>query len=324
MKKIYLLAAMIWSGFAFGQSYIPIPEANAVWIQAKFLYSAYNGHEHATVTEPLHFGADSIIGGETYHSLRGHGFGDWIDGWGNPSLYQEGSDTIPTQVHVLFRQDVAAKKIYAWDMFNNVEGVLYDFDALSVGSPYPPTINNWNYPQIKVMAYDSLMLADGLYHERWILGSDASDSGFVSIIEGVGSTMGFNLPISIPFEQSSGTMCMSINDNLVYDGWANANGLIAPRYSSDCKANLKVENMDSIRREVKIYPNPSSDQVVIVSEIEFSEVVVRDLQGRSVITRIFENMHDTCIDITHLRPGKYILSLLDRNGQIINRTIIRM
>jgi hypothetical protein len=72
---------------------------------------------------------------------------------------------------------------------------LYDFDNLVVGQLYPQTFNNMDCPQILVMAYDSVVLNDGLYHERWVLGSNSIDSGFVSILEGMGSAMGFDLPI---------------------------------------------------------------------------------------------------------------------------------
>lgn len=321
MKNIYLLVIVLVSGFSFGQSYMPIPESDAVWIQGSFFYSAYNGHEHATITRPLSFGNDSIVGGETYHTLHGHGYADWIDGWGNRQTYQDGTDFLQDEVQVLFRQDVPNKQVFAWDNSNNQEGLLYDFDAMVVGQPYPQTITNLDYPQILVMAYDSVMLTDGLYHERWILGTNSNDSGFVSIIEGVGSTMGFNLPIGIPFEQSSATLCMTVDGNPVYDGWANANGLIAPRYSKECAANLSLENIDT--QLFHVFPVPTEDRLTIRSSREMSEIRVVDLFGRLQLKVELISALEVHVSLGDLRPGNYMLQIQTTDGRQFVKQVMR-
>ncbi len=61
----------------FTQSFIPIPDSNAIWIQAEFSY--FGNHEHETSTGPLSFGNDSIFGGMSYHTLHGQAIADWID-----------------------------------------------------------------------------------------------------------------------------------------------------------------------------------------------------------------------------------------------------
>ncbi len=321
MKNIYLLATFFVSTFSFAQSYIPIPESDAVWIQGQFLYSSYSGHEHATITGPLSFGNDSVVGGETYHTLHGHAYADWIDGWGNQQTYQEGTDFFPDAVQVLFRQDIPNKKVFAWDNSSGQEGLLYDFDAMVVGQPYPQTITNMDYPQILVMAYDSVILNDGLYHERWTLGSNSMDSGFVSIIEGVGSTMGFNLTIGIPFEQSSALLCMTTGGNYIYNGWANAGGIIAPRYSADCAANLGVENHDAL--SFNVFPVPAEDQLTIQCTKEISEVRIIDLSGRLLVQSAPLNSLETNISVSALNPGNYLVQIRTVDGQVLMKQIMR-
>ncbi len=323
MKNMYLLVILFISTFSFGQSYIPIPESNAVWIQGEFLYSAYNGHEHATITRPLSFGNDSVVGAETYHTLHGHGYADWIDGWGNQQTYQEGSDYLQDAVHVLFRQDIPNKQVFAWDNSNSQEGLLYDFNAMVVGQPYPQTITNMDYPNILVMSYDSVMLNDGLYHERWTLGTNSMDSGFVSIIEGVGSTMGFNLTIGIPFEQSSATLCMTSGGSPVYDGWSNASGLIPPRYSEECAANLSSEDINHEVVSFNVFPVPSEDQLTIQCSQGIGEVRIIDLSGRQL--RHFKplNSFETNVSLQNLNPGNYLLQIRTVDGKLLMKQIMR-
>ena len=323
MKNIYLLATFFISTFSFSQSYIPIPESDAVWIQGEFLYSAYNGHEHATITRPLSFGNDSVVGGETYHTLHGHGYADWIDGWGNQQTYQDGSDYLPDAVHVLFRQDIPNKQVFAWDNSNSQEGLLYDFNAMVVGQPYPQTITNTDYPQILVMAYDSVILNDGLYHERWILGSNSNDSGFVSVIEGVGSTMGFNLSFGIPFEQSSGTLCMTVGGNSVYDAWSNVNGIIPPRYSEDCAANLSLDDKNHDALSFNVFPIPTEDQLTIQCTHEMSEVRIVDLSGRLLVQSSPLNSFETRVSVEDLIPGNYLVQIQTVDGQVLMKQIMR-
>lgn len=322
MKTLNTLFIFMLMSKVFAQSYIPIPTANAVWIQGQFLYSAYNNHEHTTITQPLSFGSDSIIGGDTYHTLRGHAIADWIDGWGNQQTYQEGTDFIPHQVRVLFRQDIPNKRIYQWDPNTLQEQILYDFNNLVVGQPYPQTLNNSNYPDIKVMGYDSVLLSDGLYHEKWILGSNSNDSGFVSIIEGVGSSMGFNLPIAIPFEQSSATLCFSKDGVVVLDGWANANGLIPPRYTANCTANVNVNELHRGERDISIWPNPVNDILYLSSAAHIEKLIVLNIVGQVVLEQAERNVLRTELSFKNLPPGNYILQVFTTNNQFTTKRIV--
>ncbi len=321
MKTLYTLLLFMMNSNVFAQTYIPIPESSAVWIQGQFLYFTY--HEHATLTQPLSFGNDSIIGGTLYHTLHGHTIADWVDGWGNQLTYQEGTDIFPDQVSVLFRQDIPNKRIYQWDNNTNQEQLLYDFDNLTVGQPYPQTLNNMDYPQILVMAYDSVLLIDGLYHERWVLGSNSNDSGFVSIIEGVGSTMGFDLPITIPFEQSSATLCFSVDGNAVYDGWGNANGLIPPRYSADCAANVSVAELVVDEFDVAVWPNPVNDILIINSTERIEKLVLCDLVGHIILEKKVQKLISIELSLINLPLGNYILKVCTENNKSVTKCIVR-
>lgn len=321
MKVLYVIIFISMSSTVLAQSYMPFPDSNAVLIQASFRY--FGGHEHETVTDPLSFGSDSILGGVTYHTLHGHSIVDWADNWGNQQTYQSGTDFYPDAIKVLFRQDIPNKLIYQWDINTNQEQVLYDFNNLIIGQPYPQTLNNMDYPQILVMASDSVLLNDGLYHERWVLGSNSIDSGFVSIIEGMGSTMGFNLPIAIPFEQSSSTLCFNIDGNSVFDGWADAVGLIQPRYSENCEANVSVTKIVGSLLNVSVWPNPVLDIVNIKSSERIEKLVLYDLLGQKILEQNVQNAVNTELSLADLPAGNYLLKVYMENNQHLTRRIVR-
>lgn len=327
MNKFFFCSIFFFGFFQINQlkaqSYIPVPDSNAVWIEGSFLYWGYGGHEHATLTQPLIFGNDTSLGGNTYHTLHGHLIADWIDGWGNQQTYQDGTDYLPDQLRVIFRQDIPNKKVYQWDPSNQQEVLMYDFAGLVVGQPYPATFNNLNYPQLLVMAYDSVQLNDGLYHERWILGSNSLDSGFVSIIEGVGSSMGFDLQIGLPFEQSSATLCFSKDGNFVYDGWANANGLIPPRYAANCSANVSVEEIRKDEWNILLWPNPVSDVLRIQSESPLQQVVVYNMWGEVVLKKSLNNLTNAELNVAELASGHYLIQCISADLKSINRLIVK-
>lgn len=321
MKMLCALILIMMSSNILAQTYMPFPDSNAVLIQAKFRYWA--NHEHETVTDPLSFGNDSILGGISYHTLHGHSIVDWVDNWGNQQTYQSGTDFHPDGIKVIFRQDTQNKLIYQWDINTNQEEVLYDFDNLVVGQPYPQTLNNMDYPQILVMAYDSVLLNDGLYHERWVLGSNPMDSGFVSIIEGMGSTMGFNLPIAIPFEQSSSTLCFTIDGNSVFDGWADAGGLIPPRYSENCEANVNVTELAGNLLDVSVWPNPVVGIVNIKSSERIEKLVLYDLIGHQILEQKVQSVLNSELSLGDLPAGNYILKVYMENNQRITKRVVR-
>lgn len=323
MKLLYVLLIVLLTSKVFAQTYLPIPESNAIWIESSYRYFGYNNHEHATITQPLSFGNDSLIGGVNFHTLHGHAIADWIDGWGNQQLYQEGTDYIADAIQVVFRQDIPNKLVYQWDNNSNQEQILYDFGNLVVGQPYPQTLNNMDYPLILVMEYDSVLLNDGLYHERWTLGTNSNDSGFVAIIEGMGATTGFFFPIAIPFEQTSATMCFTKDGNSVYDAWGSGGGIFPPRYSENCTADLNVLELTANGPEISVWPLPAQDVVTVESSEFMEKLVVFDLIGNRILEQALQNELKTELSLGNLPAGNYILKVYTENNVCTSKRIVR-
>jgi hypothetical protein len=303
MKHIIIALFCILQATISAQNYFPIPESNTVWIQASFLYSV-NGHEHSTITNPISFGTDTTINNHTYHTLVGHEITEWVDGLGNPQNYATG--TFTTEGYTFFfRQDIPTKKVYTYR--NNQDTLLYDFN-LTVGQVYPATANNSLYPSLKVMQEDSIQLLDGFYHKRWHLGTNLLDSGYISIIEGVGATSGFTLDFYPLFEQSSALLCMRNFSSYLYENW-NFSGIIPPKYSEYCDANLGYEKIGQKNISFEVYPNPVNEELNLSSNLQNSlnaSIKLYTIDGLEII-KDKKVALPAKIDISFLQNGIYII-----------------
>ena len=309
MKNYLLLLALILSLNSIAQNYIPIPESNAVWIQASFLYGM-NGHEHSTVTNPLSFGQDTVAGGQAYHKLQGHEIVEWIDGWGNQQNYATGMYTVQGY-KLFFRQDIPTKKVYAW--YEGRDTLLYDFD-LTVGQVYPETLTNINYPNLKVLGEDSVQLLDGVYHRKWLLGTESADSGYISLIEGVGATSGFSLTMYPLFEQSGAIMCLKESNNQLYENWGES-GLISAQYSELCDANVSILEIVNEKTELQVWPNPSNNKVNVRFDKGIESVSVIDMCGKTVIYEKGFDFKELELNVESLKSGHYIVRITTVNQE---------
>lgn len=308
MKQLFTLIIMTFSLATIAQSYMPIPESNATWIQGAFLYSSL-GHEHVTITQPLTFGPDSTILGLDYHGLTGHQIVEWIDGWGSQQNYQTGQYSIPSDT-LFVRQDVATKKVFAWHQ--NRDTLLYDFD-LTIGQVYPETMTNLNYPNLLVMGQDSVLLLDGMYHKRWALGTEPADSGYITLIEGVGANVGFSLPLYPLFEQTGAILCFKDNSNQVYENWG-VNALIAPKYSELCEMNVSTEELELHENSLKIWPNPTSSMLFVSHDFGVSSIHIVDMQGRIMLEENNPTDETFSVNIENLNAGSYLLYVKSQEG----------
>lgn len=305
MKQQILLISFFSAFISWGQMpYKPLPETNAAWIQADFLYSAYNGHEHATVTSVVYTLEDTLIQGNSYRKFGSHGIADWIDNFGSQQNQTSGTDYIPTSFGY-FRQDSAAKKVFLWNDATQSDDLLYDFENLVIGQPYPATVSNVNYPNLLVMAEDSVFLLDGNYYRRWVLGTNASDSAYVSVIEGVGGTNGFNNLIYPQFEQSSNLQCHRSNTQSICENWLSV--LMAPHYSADCSSTLSMEDYEQV--DISFYPNPTTDLLNITSSKAIQSIEVYDTRGVLILNKTVQQATSIQLDCSTLENGSYYLKI---------------
>jgi hypothetical protein len=68
---------------------------------------------------------------------------------------------------------------------------------------------------------------------------------------------------------------------------------------------------------VRLYPNPSSGQVVVSASTNFTEVILIDAMGRTAVTAATTASTSTVVDISALPAGTYFVQVMDRDGGVI-------
>jgi len=185
---------------------------------------------------------------------------------------------------------------------NNKDTLLYAFKNIIVGQAYPKTYNNpLTSDTLVVVAKDSLFL-NNIYYKKWNLGlkhnGTITDSGFVSVIEGIGSTFGIIAVLRPPFEGNDGLLCFSLNNIVIY-----------PDSTYNCDKTLNVEEHVN-KHFFSIYPNPTNDKITIenVARYKDATISIYNIQGQTKLLQILAQ-EKTEIDLSGLAKGIYILKL---------------
>jgi len=66
--------------------------------------------------------------------------------------------------------------------------------------------------------------------------------------------------------------------------------------------------------KIMLYPIPAKDYISISSTIELSEIVISDINGKTV--KIYSSTEEP-IDLSHLASGIYLLSVKNSEGNIV-------
>ncbi|HEX5003512.1 MAG TPA: T9SS type A sorting domain-containing protein [Bacteroidia bacterium] len=267
MLRNTLVALLLYTGLASAQStvYHPFPDSNVVWRQdcggLGFFCncSCSNGVCVNKEDRQYYYGNDTVIGSFTYHKLIVDNFN--VDYWQGPIMCSPGC--VPSDHYYSYtanyagaiRNDSAQKKVYYYEQGSAGEVVLYDFN-LNLGDTLPITYTNV-VALNRVNKIDSVLVGT-VYHRRFWL-NDISmpppgpqDSGFVALIEGIGSTYGLLTPLLIPFEFECHLACVTVDSTTVY-----------PDASTSC--SFITTGIASAPPEIQlsIYPNPVTSESAV-------------------------------------------------------------
>ncbi len=81
--------------------------------------------------------------------------------------------------------------------------------------------------------------------------------------------------------------------------------------------NGTTSNKDYEQVHINIYPNPVSDVLFVDSDIKISKIRITDIKGQLQ----FEALGNR-IDISELKAGVYFASIMDQEGNVVNRKFI--
>ncbi|MFT3885491.1 MAG: T9SS type A sorting domain-containing protein [Flavobacteriales bacterium] len=312
MRSMLLLFALsLCSLLQAGSPYRPFPERNAGWVEShNWMGSDANGFILNTCTRTIRFGSDTVIDGTTYHRLYTRGQGTWQTS--DPPQY--GNFTEPDRLFTPFRQDVDARKVYAYDTLLHQERLWFDF-TLGVG-PYPETFGTPNADHIEVVALDSMQLEDG-YHRTWVLGvvmdGQITAPAFCTIIEGVGPTFGLNTVLGLvpPFEWSDMLYCHQSGPVTVF----------SITHDGPCDLSMDVaEVRPAVGASITASPNPTAGRVRLNNARPDDTYAVLDATGR---------MHHGGrvgtgeLDLAGLPGGMYLIRVQQAGVQVGTVRVIR-
>ena len=307
MKKsllaILFSPALALSGVdAFAQTnvYHPFPDSNAVWNQTSWYLSSNVG-----VTEPhvLFLSGDTVISGLIYKKILSNGYVYYIAPKSCCDYYNKYKGAV--------REDIPQRKIYFVPPSASGEQLIYDF-SLNVGDTLPGSILNspgTNY----ISSIDSMLIGSN-YRKQFhvsMLGSAApSDSNYVQLIEGIGSTFGLLSPLGIYVEGSTRLNCFIENQSVLYT-----------YPSGSCNMTVGVAENKTEENTVLISPNPSAGVVKIESQ-EKAKFSIYDIFGREVYQSTdYPTAQSTTVDLSSQPKGIYFVRAKFKDG-IVSRKII--
>ncbi|MEO8588860.1 MAG: T9SS type A sorting domain-containing protein [Flavobacteriales bacterium] len=298
-----LLSVLITSALLAQSPYRPFPAGNAGWVENhEWLSADGTGFIYNYATRTVLFANDTTIAGTVYHQLRSRGEGTWHT---TSIPIQSGALVEPDAVFVCFREDVPARKVYAYDIYAHQEVLWYDF-TLGLGD-YPQTYDQpFDDGTVQVVALDSMELNDG-WHRTWVLAIDDNgvqhDSAYCTVIEGVGTTFGLNAVYGLqpPFEWYDALSCHS------------AGGFtVLPFGDMVCDLAMGTHPVPTAPRALSCFPNPANNSVTITGPLEEgARYEVCDARGALLQTG---TLHNTTINVGTLAPAPYVIRLVGADG----------
>lgn len=325
MKKFLLFSGIFLLLLISGKSQInfPFPADNPFWIeQHDQLWACGTMGTHGSCgdyycmhTMPVYYKTDTVINGNTYNRLFsriavGYAISPHqpVEGCPNSFHFQE-----PERLYATIRQDTALHRVYILDYHS--EELLYDFDNMIVGQPYPVTYNTLPSDSLVVASEESLII-DGTIHKKWNLGRTLNgvivDEGFVSIIEGIGSTYGIFAYLTLPFENWDETLCFSMNGNVMY-----------PDSNYNCDVTISIENLE-VKPDFAIYPNPAKSYIVVEADQTPKEACYLEIYNPNGVKVLEKQIASTTtfINLTALPNSIYFVRIVD-SGKLFTQKFIK-
>lgn len=282
MKKHLLLIAVSLSlTVAYGQTnvYHPFPDSNALW--QRHCFHTVTGNSSTCQYNVT--GEDTLIGAYIYKKI-----------------FRE------TDFVYAFRQDIAAKKVFAATLFSSppwMDYLLYDF-SLAVGDTFSARpLANCDSNSI-VTSIDSLLIGSS-YRKRINL-VDGTNGVPVSIIEGIGSTAG---PVEWSCFEVGCYLCKYEDDSTSF-------------IYNNCSLVGINEETDRISK-YSILSNPFSTQTTFQFEEHLINacLTVYNSVGKKVVQIKDINGQTITLNRDNLPSGLYFVRLTEENNPHNHRAI---
>lgn len=271
------------------------PTANATWTQRIGMGEAPPKYTVIGLKNE-----DVVLGGHTYHKV----------------FESETDVTLATSAYIGgIREDIAARRIYFYDLAKSSERLLFDF-SVSIGD----TIHTGPGGSADGIVYNVDVINIGGIDRTRITFRPLTSSApwpFGEWVEGIGNTGLGGLLGSAMVQPTcdcgTKTICFSNNGVTQYH---NAN------YASvDCDNVFSTTGIRTVSdAAVGVSPNPASGSVNfhLAAPSPYSKLVIADITGKAVLTQDIVGLPDFAIDTRSMKPGLYVYNLSAENGDRTN------
>ena len=88
--------------------------------------------------------------------------------------------------------------------------------------------------------------------------------------------------------------------------------------NESCGHLISVENYEKLQLTTNVFPNPTTSELFIDAEVEFSEIAIYNLNGKLIRSM---NVHRDLINVSDLPKGVYVLRLNSNMGAVTKRFV---
>jgi hypothetical protein len=307
MKHTLTFCILLGIKLSAQAQYIPLVEENKYWIHL----SAYDiDHPKVSGAYLITFEGDTLIAGQQYknvwnkHLKGSHPCPPWLQPCFTPDLPY--TTTISTLIGFI-REDIATQKVYFLPneagFCQNQVYELFDFSAMQ-----GDTLNECTRTAINAIGSPGLGIVDSVTTE-YLFGKNRkvlSTTGQVTY-GGLGYFGRLGICEGLGFG-TYGLFHYYLNLDDLYDF---------------CEGNCNIlSSISDLSQEasISIYPNPTTDEIKIDTELEIEQVYLIDLYGRK--TGLF--LSQNTLNMQHLAPGIYTLSIQFSSGHTMVKSLVKL
>lgn len=220
---------------------------------------------------------------------------------------------------------IYSNEFYDDDPSDITEKLMFDYSA-SVGD----TLTIWcGFYYLDYIVEDIVpeVMLDGSTRDKFILGVTGPGMVNLNFIEGIGSNYGIiGSYIPTTNDEMQHLLCFSINNELLFENIPvyTSNCLVAP--IQDCESSiLGVGDVPIIKTSVSVYPNPTSNIVIVTLDDQYSQNMTYRLfntMGQDLMSGKGKG-NSLSIDLFSLPVGLYYLEIMTDEFERIVKKVVK-
>lgn len=304
----FIFIPIIAGQVAWGQTYHPFPDSNAVWNVLE-----YTHYPDSTRYNTIHYAlfGDTLINSLNYHKIfRNNGLTDSTIELSSPNTIYYGA----------LREEVSTKIIYYLPKDSSQEGLLYKFDINIMDTIVIQSI--WGDNIVRCDAIDSILI-NNQYRKKFIMWHPFS-STWETWIEGIGSTKELLYNYHDLFYPYTELLCFFNNDILIYHlnsttypgGFPSYDSIFYSGCFHECIIITNL-NVLSINEIISVCPNPIVDKSILKIPDSFSiknaTVGIYNIQGILVRKIKITEGRELYLDKSEFSAGLYFFKIINEH-----------